>query len=159
LHPDFLECHWLRRMFFRRLSEDLKNREMEILRILIHNKFYFELLDFTYVYKNPFWFMTMHLTLFASHMIWFLFFIFLMLVFLYIEQIRKLSHSNKMMTSNVKMDDVKVISYFNQRVLMILKKNFLTSSIFSKIPNLISQSEQNCQKGYYLKALQELGKH
>jgi hypothetical protein len=108
LYPDFLEVHWLRRMFFRKLPKEFQQTELEIFRILFQNKFYFEALEFVHLYKNPIWFMSMHLTLFASHMLWVLFFILNMLIFLYIQQIKKRTLEYKIMKVDVKMEDVKV---------------------------------------------------
>lgn len=108
LHPDFEQTHWLKRMFLRRVPKDLRQREVELVLLMAQNRLYFELLDFLHVYKNPMWFMTMGLTIFASHMMWVLLFLALMLGFLYLQVLRARESNKKSLKIKTKMSDVKV---------------------------------------------------
>ena len=123
LHPDFEKRHWMERLFFRKFSPSLKKKELELLTIMIQQKLYFEFLDYMHVYKNPIWFMTMSLTLFASHKLWFLFFLFFLFVQILVIKLREKEKNENIMKVQTKMDDVKGIDDFKEEFLDII--NFL----------------------------------
>lgn len=108
LHPDFEQTHWAKRMFFRRLPKELKKKEVDLILLMVHNQLYFEVLDFLHIYKNPIWFMTMGLTILASHLMWVLLFLGSLLAFLYVQQIRTRQSNSNLLRIDTKMDDVKV---------------------------------------------------
>lgn len=108
LHPDFEKKHWFYRLFFRKFSSSLKKKELELLTIMIQQKLYFEFLDYMHLYKNPLWFMTMSLTIFASHKLWILLMIFFLFFQALILKLREKQKNSKIMKVTTKMDDVKV---------------------------------------------------
>ena len=110
VYPNFEQTHWLKRLFYFGFPKDLKEKEIKLIKMMIENRLYFELLDFLHVYKNPFWFMTLSLTIFVSHKLWILGFILLLLFSLYLERIYKKKQNDEIMKVTTKMSDVKVLN-------------------------------------------------
>lgn len=108
LYPDFHKQHWFQRMFFRRFNSSLKKKELEMVTMMINQKLYFELLDYMHSYKNPVWFMTMSLSIFASHKLWFIFFLMVLFVHILITKLKEKEKNEEILKIKTKMDDVKV---------------------------------------------------